>query len=119
MVTYNAHSEDLIWKALGDSKRRRILEALAPGPKLTGDLVELLPAIGRTGVLRHIRILAEADLIRVRREGRKRWNYFNPDPINLVCTSWVARHVDGITSSVADLKDLAETEIKTKPMGKK
>lgn len=118
-MTYNSNTEDLIWKALGDSKRRRILEALAPGPKLTGDLVELLPAIGRTGVLRHIGILAEADLIRVRPEGRKRWNYLNPDPIKLVCTSWVARHIDGVASSVARLKDLAEADIKTNPMGNK
>ena len=115
-MTYNADLEDLIWTALGDSKRRRILEALSVGPKLTGDLVELLPTIGRTGVLRHIGILAEADLIRVRPEGRKRWNYLNPDPIKLVCTSWVARHVDGISGSVARLKDLAESE--SQPTGK-
>lgn len=117
-MTYYATTEDLVWKALGDSKRRRILEALAPGPKLTGDLVELLPSIGRTGVLRHIGLLAEADLIRVRADGRKRWNYLSPDPIKLVCTSWVARHIDGISSSVARLKDLAESEIQTPQRGK-
>ena len=76
----------------------------------TGDLVELLPTIGRTGVLRHIGILVGADLIRVRPDGRKRWNYLNPDPIKLVCTSWVARHIDGVSSSVARLKTLAESE---------
>ena len=109
-MTYNEIQEDLIWTALGDSKRRLILEALAPGPKLTGDLVELLPTIGRTGVLRHIGILVGADLIRVRPDGRQRWNYLNPDPIKLVCTSWVARHIDGVSSSVARLKTLAESE---------
>jgi len=113
-MTYTENLEDMIWAALGDSKRRRILEALALGPKLTGDLVELLPTIGRTGVLRHIGILAEADLIRVRPEGRRRWNYLNPDPIKLVCTSWVARHIDGISGSVARLKDLAESETQSK-----
>lgn len=112
-MTYKLPQEDLIWTALGDSKRRRILEAVAPGPKLTGDLVELLPEIGRTGVLRHIGILVEADLIRVRPEGRKRWNYLNPEPIKLVCTSWVARHIDGVSSSVARLKALAELEPKS------
>jgi len=117
-MTYIDHAEDLIWKALADGKRRRILEALAPGPKLTGDLVELFPSIGRTGVLRHIGLLTEADLIRVRAEGRKRWNYLNSDPINRVCTSWVSRHIDGISSSVARLKDLAESETRAKQKAK-
>lgn len=107
-MTFQTHTEDLVWKALGDSKRRRILEALADGPKLTGELVELLPAIGRTGVLRHIGMLAEADLIVVRPDGRKRWNYLNPEPIKLVCNGWVARHIDGISSSIAQLKSIAE-----------
>lgn len=113
-MTYIAAQEDLIWTALGDSKRRCILEALAPGPKLTGELVELLPKIGRTGVLRHIGILVEANLIRVRPDGRKRWNYLNPDPIKLVCTSWVARHIDNVNGSVARLKALAESEPESK-----
>lgn len=112
-MTYVDNTEDMIWKALGDSKRRQILEALAEGPKLTGTLVELLPTIGRTGVLRHIGLLADADLIIVRPEGRKRWNYLNPGPIKLVCNGWVARHIDGISSSVQRLKDLAELETKT------
>ena len=106
-MTYIIDTQDRVWKALGDGKRRKLIEAIAAGPKLTGELVDLIPGIGRTAVLRHIAILADANLIIVRADGRKRWNYLNPDPIKAVCTSWVARHIDGLMSSAERLKILA------------
>ncbi len=110
MVTYQFSHDDLIWKALGDGRRRLIIEALATGPKHTGELVDLFPDIGRTGVLKHIDILTEGEIIQVRREGRTRWNYLNPEPIKSVCNSWVVKHIDGIKSSTAKLKQIAEQE---------
>lgn len=112
-MTYQYSSDDLIWKALSDGRRRLIIEALATGPKQTGELVNLFPDIGRTGVLKHIDILTEGEIIHVRREGRTRWNHLNPEPIKAVCNNWVARHIDGIQSSVAKLKQIAEQETKT------
>jgi DNA-binding transcriptional ArsR family regulator len=114
MVTYKfspneRETDDLVWKALSDRKRRMILEVLASGPKLTGELVDQFSSIGRTAVLKHIDILQDAQLITFRREGRRRWNYLNPDPIQSVCTVWVARHVGRVTSSIARLQALAET----------
>lgn len=94
-----------------------IVEALAEGPKQTGELVELFPDIGRTGVLKHIGILTDGGIIDVRREGRMRWNYLNPEPIKAVCSTWVVRHVEGMQSSAARLKQIAEqggTEAKEK-----
>ncbi len=109
-MTYSFAPDDLIWKALGDGRRRLIIEALATGPKQTGELVELFPDIGRTGVLKHIDILTEGEIIQVRREGRARWNILNPEPIKAVCNSWVAKHIDGVKSSAARLKQIAEQE---------
>jgi len=103
----------LIWKALGDRRRRLIIEALATGPKQTGELVNLFPDIGRTGVLKHIDILTEGEIIHVRREGRIRWNSLNPEPIRSVCNSWVIKHMDGIKSSASKLKEIAEQEKET------
>lgn len=109
-MTYIESDESAIWKALGDPRRRQILEALSDGPKLTGELVKLCPDIGRTGMLRHIAMLSEYQMITVRADGRKRWNYLNPDPIKAVCNDWIARHIDGMASSAARLKQLAETD---------
>lgn len=100
----------MIWKALSDGRRRLIVEALATGPKRTGDLVELFPEIGRTGVLKHIEILTQGGIIQVRREGRTRWNHLNSQPIEAVCSSWVAQHIDGMKRSAARLKQMAERE---------
>lgn len=109
MVTYSADADDLVWKALSDRKRRMILDVLATGPKLTGELVERFSTIGRTGVLKHIDILAAADLIRFRREGRKRWNYLNPEPIRSICNPWVMQHAGRVMSSMSRLRALAES----------
>ncbi len=108
MVTYFSHHNDRVWKAIAHSKRRMILDALSEQAMTTGELVELLPSIGRTAVLKHIGILHDVDLIRVRREGRTRWNMFNPTPIEQICNPWVTRHVAGINASMARLKQLAE-----------
>ncbi len=108
-MTYMDSNGGGIWKALGDPRRRQILEALSEGPKLTGDLVKLCPDIGRTGMLRHIAMLNEYNMIIVRADGRKRWNHLNPEPIKAVCNNWIARHIDGMASSAARLKLLAET----------
>ncbi|MEM9014400.1 MAG: metalloregulator ArsR/SmtB family transcription factor [Pseudomonadota bacterium] len=113
-MTYAIEFEDKVWRALGDRKRRRILEALVKTPMLTGELVDLLPSIGRTGVLRHIGILTDANLIVVRPEGRKRWNHFNPDPVRRVCNEWVALHIEGVEASTAKLKSIAESEVHSK-----
>ena len=109
MVTY---SENLIWKALADHKRRAILDALSYRDMTTGDLVELVPDIGRTAVLKHIDVLHAADLVKFRREGRKRWNQINKQPLMSVCAPWVNRHVGRVTASVKALKTLAESEPK-------
>ncbi len=112
-MTYQFSNDDLIWKALSDGRRRLIVEALATGPKQTGELVDLFPDIGRTGVLKHIDILTEGKIIHVRREGRIRWNHLNPKPIKSVCNSWVLKHIDGVKSSTAKLKQIAERETET------
>jgi DNA-binding transcriptional ArsR family regulator len=107
-VTLVSKSEDRVWKAVCERKRRRIIDVLAEGPKSTGEIIDLFPSLGRTGVMKHIGILEDADLIIVRREGRTRWNYLNPKPLDQVCSGWVDKHVAGIAASVERLKRLAE-----------
>lgn len=108
MVTYQDSSNDTIWRAISDSKRRTILDALSAGPKSTGELVELFPQIGRTAVLKHIDVLQHANLIVIKREGRVRWNYINIAPLQAACSGWMLRHIEGVVSSIEDLKTLSE-----------
>lgn len=107
-MTFSNQISDQIWKALADSRRRVILEMLSDGPKLTGDLVDRFPDMGRTAVMKHIDILENANLVTLRRDGRKRWNYINPHPILETCHSWVQTHIQSLESSALDLKSIAE-----------
>lgn len=77
-----------VWKALADVTRRAILDQLRDGPRTTGDLSESF-AMSRFGVMKHLRILEEAGLVTVRRDGRKRWNHLNPMPIHEIYRRWI------------------------------
>ncbi len=103
-------SHDGVWKALADGTRREILDVLAERAHTTGELAEQFDHLCRTNVMKHIGVLAKADLILVRREGRVRWNYLNPAPIQNVCDRWVRKHVKHLASAMSRLKDLAEEQ---------
>ncbi|MEM7455654.1 MAG: metalloregulator ArsR/SmtB family transcription factor [Planctomycetota bacterium] len=105
---------DGIWKALADSTRREILDLLSARACTTGELVEHFDHLCRTNVMKHIGVLVKANLIVVRREGRVRWNYLNPVPIQAVCDRWVSRHVRKMASSLNRLKEHVEGKQKNK-----
>ena len=39
--------------------------------------------------MKHLRVLAEARLVHVRRRGRERWNVLNPVPIRKLSRRWI------------------------------
>lgn len=110
MGDMNRHGKknDEIWKALADSTRREILDVLAERPQTTGELVARFGHLCRTNVMKHVDVLENANLIIVRREGRTRWNYLNPLPIQSVCDRWISKHVKHMTSALARLKEHVE-----------
>ena len=61
---------DLIFDALGEPVRRRILELLREGPTPVGRLAERLP-VGRPAVSKHLRVLSSAGLIEHRSAGTR------------------------------------------------
>ena len=107
-MTNPAKQNDAVWKALADQTRRDILDVLAQRPHQTGELVEQFDALCRTNVMKHLGVLVSAGLVVVRREGRVRWNYLNPAPIQRVCDRWVSRHVKSMASAMSRLKDHVE-----------
>ena len=101
-------SQDAIWRALADGTRREILDVLAERPHTTGELVSRFDHLCRTNVMKHLDVLVKANLIIVRRQGRTRWNYLNPAPIQSVCDRWVSKHVRHLASAMSRLKEHAE-----------
>jgi DNA-binding transcriptional ArsR family regulator len=59
-----------VFAAIGDTTRRRLLDLLAKGDMTAGQIAAPF-AISRPAVSQHLRILLEAGLVSVRREGRE------------------------------------------------
>ena len=106
--TRGSDESEPIWRALANEVRRGILDALRDGPKTTGGLAEEFPDLSRFAIMQHLRVLEEADLVVVRREGRKRYNYLNPVPIQQVYDRWVARYMQPWTEALVRMRDEVE-----------
>jgi DNA-binding transcriptional ArsR family regulator len=68
------------YRALAEPHRRQILDLLRDGERSVGDLVGRL-RLSQPGVSKHLGVLREAGLVRVRAEGRKRWYGLHPEPL--------------------------------------
>jgi len=95
---------DLIFKALGDSRRRVLLDILKERGRTTGELVEHFKQLDRCTVMQHLSVLEKADLIIVKREGRLRWNYINPLPIKELYDRWIGSYADSAIDLLARMK---------------
>lgn len=69
-----------IYEALADPTRRRILDLLRERPRLVGELTELL-GISQPGVSKHLRVLRQVGLVRVRKDAQRRWYELRPEPL--------------------------------------
>lgn len=68
------------FEVLAEPTRRRILDLLREQPRLVGDLVTLL-GMSQPGISKHLRILREADLVRVRQDAQRHWYELNLEPL--------------------------------------
>ena len=106
--------DDLVFKALNDSSRRLLLDALfvEDGQSL-GDLSELLPQMTRFGVMNHLSILEEAGLVATHKAGRRKLHYLNAVPIQMVHERWITKYterkVQTMTQFKSDLEAAAAT----------
>lgn len=66
--------------ALADPTRRRIVELLAERELSAGEVASQFAA-ARPGVSRHLRVLREQGLVRVRSDGRQRLYSLDPRPL--------------------------------------
>lgn len=85
-----ADEKQRLFLALADPTRRQLIEILSTsGDKTATGLANELP-ISRQGVSKHLRILAEAELVTVRQSGRERYYSLRPQQL-LTATTWVDR----------------------------
>jgi DNA-binding transcriptional ArsR family regulator len=78
---------DRKFSALSDPTRRDILERLSSGPASISELARPY-GISLPGVLKHVRILEEANLVATEKNGRTRECRLGPDQMNDV-SRWI------------------------------
>ena len=76
------------WQALADPNRRAVLQLLLERPRPVGELVERL-GLSQPGPSKHLRVLREAGLVRVRRDANRRVYALDPGPLNEIDV-WLA-----------------------------
>jgi DNA-binding transcriptional ArsR family regulator len=73
---------------VAEPTRRRILDLLRDGDRPVGDLVHAL-GISQPGVSKHLRVLRDAGLVRVRQQAQQRWYRLDAAPLAEI-DAWLA-----------------------------
>jgi DNA-binding transcriptional ArsR family regulator len=101
---------DGVWKALSDPTRRAILDVLRDRPRTTTEIVERFPHLTRFGVMKHLEVLRQAELVHTREAGRQRVNSLNVVPIRQIYERWVGPFQELWSGELLRIKDVAEAE---------
>ena len=99
---------DDVFRALADPTRRSLLDELfkEDGQSLTA-LEGRLP-MSRFGVMKHLKVLEEANLVVTRKRGREKLHFLNPVPIRLVHDRWVSKYAEPWAATLTGLKRTLE-----------
>ena len=99
---------DAVFRALADPTRRSLLDELfrEDGQSLS-ELAERF-SMTRFGVMKHLKLLEEADLVITRRRGREKLHFLNPVPIRLVHDRWVSKYAEPWVAGLSGLKSELE-----------
>ncbi|MEM8786231.1 MAG: metalloregulator ArsR/SmtB family transcription factor [Pseudomonadota bacterium] len=98
---------DDVFKALSDSTRREILTLTRTGERRASDIADAF-AMSRPAVSQHLKVLLEAGLLTVRRQGTERFYQAQPDRMTEV-RDWLESFWP---AHLGLLKIMAETEEK-------
>lgn len=99
-----------MFKALADAGRRRLLDALYESDGRTlGALCEVLPAITRFGVMKHLAVLQAAGLVVTHRAGRSKLHFLNPIPIRTIHERWIIKYSEPTVTAMVGLRRQLET----------
>ena len=73
---------------LAEPARRRILDLLLERERSVNELVEQI-GLRQPGVSKHLKVLREAGLVRVRQDAQRRWYQISPAPLAEI-DAWLA-----------------------------
>ena len=96
--------DDRVFKALADPTRRFLLDVLFAQDGRTLTDLEAGLEMTRFGVMKHLRVLEDAELVVTRRRGREKLHFLNPVPIRLIHDRWIDKYREHQVTALADLK---------------
>jgi DNA-binding transcriptional ArsR family regulator len=102
--------DDAVFRALADVTRRRLLDRLH---QKNGQALEELCRglkMTRQAVAKHLAILAAANLVSWKRQGREKLHFINPVPINEIAERWISKFERPRLSALSQLKNTLEGE---------
>ena len=103
-------TDDRVFKALADPTRRHLLDRLFEDSGLTLTQLESELEMTRFGVMKHLRILADAGLVVSKKVGREKRHFLNVVPIRLIHDRWIDKFTERRVSALTDLKRQLEED---------
>jgi DNA-binding transcriptional ArsR family regulator len=82
---------DVLFKALADPSRRKMLDLLHAHDGQTLNEICAHVDMTRQGVTQHLDVLESADLIATVRRGREKLHFLNPVPLQAIYERWIAK----------------------------
>jgi len=102
------HDTDLLFKALADPSRRKLLDLLyANDGRTLNELCEHLE-MTRQGVTQHLDLLEAASLVATVRRGREKLHFLNPVPLQEIYERWIAKFERPRLKALSNLKKQLE-----------
>jgi DNA-binding transcriptional ArsR family regulator len=99
---------DLLFKALADPSRRKLLDLLhAHDGRTLNELCEHLD-MTRQGVTQHLELLEAANLVTTIRHGREKLHFLNPVPLQEIYERWIAKFEKPRLKALSQLKQRLE-----------
>src|SRR4051794_32264875 len=102
--------DDPVFKALADPTRRHLLDRLFERDGRTLTELESQLEMTRYGVMKHLRVLEEANLVMTRRQGREKLHFLHPGPIPQIPDRWTAKSAERRVAALLDLKSELESD---------
>ena len=101
---------DEVFRALADPTRRGLLDALYEEDGQSLSALERRLPMTRFGVMKHLKVLEEANLVITKKRGREKLHFLNPVPIRLVHDRWVSKYAEPWAATLTGLKRQLEEE---------
>jgi DNA-binding transcriptional ArsR family regulator len=99
---------DLLFKALADPSRRKLLDLLyANDGQTLGQLSEHLD-MTRQSATQHLELLEAANLVAIRWRGREKLHFLNPVPLQDIYERWLGKFDKARLEALHDLKTRLE-----------